>query len=120
MLQPFNPWSMTPMFGNRSQNPDFAWLASEISAIRSGVENLVKESATSKEKIQSIEARVASNEAKFEARSLVVDSAIQQLHLTNAKKESAWAGPVKVGAFLAMIVPTVAFLIQYGFIYAAK
>jgi hypothetical protein len=120
MLQSFNPWSMNPMFGSRSQNPDFAWLASEISAIRSGVENLVKESATSKEKIQSVEARVTANEAKFEARALVVDSAIQQLNLINAKKDSAWTGPVRVGAFLAMVVPTLAFLIQYGFLHIIK
>ena len=104
------------MFGRSQSNPDFAWLASEISAIRSGVENLIKDSATSKEKIQSVEQRVLQNEARFEARGLAVDNAIQQLTIANAKKDSAWSGPLKLGAFLAFVIPTLAFLMQNGVI----
>lgn len=117
MFQPYNPWSAPPMFGRNPQSSDFTWLASEISAIRSGVENLIKDSATSKEKIQSVEQRVMANEARFEARTLVVEGAIQQINLANAKKDSAWAGPLRIGAFLAVIVPTLAFLMQAGIVH---
>jgi hypothetical protein len=125
-IMSYFPWGTYSMF-NRSQNgTDFAWLANEISAIRSGVDTLTRDSATHKERITSViqdvsrlDARLSTNDSKIS----LIENTVRDLQITNVKKDSAWSGPVKIAAALpviAVLLTIFQYLVSLGLLSIVK
>lgn len=96
------------MNGNEGQkSTDSFWLITELSSIRAGLENLVKLSTTTHERVISVQ----TEQLRTDNRLAVVEKDVSILKEKNITKESSWLGVWKLMA----IIPTIAALMAIMF-----
>lgn len=106
------------MYKGSQNGPDILWMATELSAIRSGIDGLTKVTATMQERVLGIRDEMG----RVDTRLTDVERDISALKTKNVTKESSWLGVWKIAAIVPVIAAFMAiinFVVQLGLIEIA-